>query len=259
MALSSPPGQDQYFMGTRCADQISVVCLIACPIEGSAIYFVNPPSSAPSKVRSEVVEQEKWRGNPPRPDLVIWSLENAILSGMYGEGSANPEVWSRVHRMADYMSNYSSWAGDQAPSIIYRETSPQHWDTASGGIRKATLNPCRADELERGECMDGTWDGGWTGSPASKGCQLHSARRDTPAGVSAERELLRPLSQLVEPPLYYLPVFDTARSQGDVHSHWCGRYPEPAPGEDCTHWCQPGVVDWWAAMLLNLLLNNPQI
>lgn len=131
----------------------------------------------------------------------------------------NTEGYQRdVEALAKIMSDLKA----KGKQVIWRETSPEHFDSASGLYPPADWHKDEA-----------------------YGCRLR-----TDAHSNWKNDMANPIIKKAKIPILYVNA--NARSQWDAH---VGNNHRKTFVLDCQHWCLPSVPDLWTRMLYNMLKN----
>jgi hypothetical protein len=176
-----------------------------------------------------------------------------------------------------FLHRWEGFCAAQCARLIWRETTPQHFDTPGGVYRgnsffKKSCVPLRPAELDIATARN---------DAAAEALEKHPSvlrvRTSTGYGVSfafiipsrswsdpipsepfpVVRESLRRLT-ITLGCLAQLPVWHMLAQRPDAHDKPI-RYKEKALKYDCTHWSMPGVVDETVHLLYSLLLAHSTV
>lgn len=154
-----------------------------------------------------------FRGNASRGyDVVV------VNYGAHYKHSSREKYYELVEVVADSVLAWQKRTGGRA---IWRESSPEHFDTGSGDYA------------------------GQDGQAHEDGSYPCAPRKTTPGGW--REALINPIFQ--KRGIDILHVYDLSLSQWDAHLG----SPDNKTA-DCLHWCLPSVPDTWSELLYNMLL-----
>ena len=186
------------------------VCHVAAGLLGVRCTSV----STASLVRELLTHRIAARGDALIANEGMWLTERT--KGVTDVGGAET-------RAAQLAAVWRQHGGSSGVRLLWREASPQHFETPDGRFNRSYLHPRPISGDER---------------PLR--CVPH---REQGAGWHPQRAGLAPLEAAGVP---IVRVWDLSVSQWDVHTAG----PQPLTGGsqalDCTHYCEPsGVLDAW--------------
>ena len=242
---------------------------------GTVCYLESGTRRSHYSLNSSMALQSVLRGVATRPDTGCTDAGDTCprhaTSPLVGLGSgvagatasqvlivANDGLWytegenwaaasrGALRRAADYGAAWRRWTearaaergGGRSACLLWRETGPQHFGTRTGTFRRQGAQQST----------------GWihTGKCAPHGAELGSPWEPLNAALESQHAIpvVRVWNQT-------RALWDMHLANRTPHLLWrnaTGR--ELHSNFDCTHWCTPGVVDMWVALMMEALQRH---